>query len=82
MHRSWTLIARAFGQSASVTKRFKIEPNRLLYALRWLNKGTPPDLDLTLGPAFARAPEIWFAHAAMLLLGALQQADPETPTIV
>jgi hypothetical protein len=26
---------------------------------------------------FARAPEIWFAHAAMLLLGALQEADPK-----
>jgi hypothetical protein len=26
---------------------------------------------------FARAPEIWFVHAAMLLLGALQEANPE-----
>jgi hypothetical protein len=56
--------------------RFKIGPHRLLYALRWLHKGEPPDLDLTLAPPFARAPDSWFNHAAMLLLGALQEVDP------
>lgn len=55
---------------------FRFAPDRLLYALRWLHKGEPPDLDLTLAPPFARAPEVWFNHAAMLLLGALQEADP------
>ena len=57
-------------------KRFKIDPSQLLYALRWLHKGEPPDLDLTLAPPFARAPEIWFAHVTTLLIDALQEADP------
>jgi hypothetical protein len=40
-------------QFAEGGKRFKIEPTRLIYALRWLHKAHPPDLDLTL----ARDPE-------------------------
>jgi hypothetical protein len=57
-------------------KRFKFGPDRLLFALRWLHKGEPPDLDLTLAPSFKRAPEIWFPYAAGVLLDALQEADP------
>jgi hypothetical protein len=54
-------------------KRFKIGPDRLLYALRWLHKASPPDLDLTL----ARDPEPWLAYVLTTLLSALQEADPK-----
>jgi len=55
---------------------FKFDPSRLLYAVRWLHKATPPDIKFDAAPPFASAPEIWFNHATMLLLGALQEADP------
>jgi hypothetical protein len=29
-------------------KKFKIEPQRLLYSLQWLHNGTPPDFQLQL----------------------------------
>jgi hypothetical protein len=54
---------------------FRIAPDRLLFALRWLHKGEPPDLNLMLAPPFKRAVEIWFTHVTSLLLGAIQQAD-------
>jgi hypothetical protein len=56
-------------------KRFKIAPDRLPYAVRWKHKGQQPDLDLTLAPPFARAPEIWFPYVTTMLLGLLQEAD-------
>jgi hypothetical protein len=74
--RAICVYFRLEAQERGLGKRFKIGPDRLLYALRWLHKGEPPDLDLTLAPPFARAPKIWFAHATTLLLSALQEADP------
>jgi hypothetical protein len=29
-------------------KRFKVDPQRLLYSLQWLHNGTPPDFNLQL----------------------------------
>ena len=57
-------------------KRFEFGPDKLLYGLRWLHKGEPPDLDLALAPPFVRAPEVWFPYVTTMLLGALQEVDP------
>jgi hypothetical protein len=53
-------------------KKFKIDPSCLLFALRWLDRDEPPDLDLTL----VRDPATWFDRVAMLLFGALNRHDP------
>jgi hypothetical protein len=63
-------------QEMGLGKRLKIEPGRLLYALRWLHKGEPPDLDLSLAPPFQAAPDVWFPYATTMLVGALQEGDP------
>ena len=63
-------------QHMGLGKRLKIDPSRLLYALRWLHKGDPPDLDLTFAPPFARQPDVWFPYVTAVLLGRLQEADP------
>jgi hypothetical protein len=57
-------------------KRFEFGPDKLLYGLRWLHNGKPPDLDLALAPPFVRAPEVWFPYVTTMLLGALQEVDP------
>jgi hypothetical protein len=50
---------------------FKLDPQRLLYSLQWLHKGTPPDLHLQL----VRESGEWFASAATSPLGALNRHD-------
>ena len=62
----------ATSQLAEDGKKFKVDPSRLLYALRWLNWDEPPDLDLTL----VRDPALWFKDVTTLLLGALNRHDP------
>jgi len=37
-------------------RRFAFSPDHLLFAVRWLHKGTPPDVELVLAPPFKRAP--------------------------
>jgi len=37
-------------------KKFKIEPQHLLYSLQWWHSGTPPDFNLQL----VRDPALWF----------------------
>ena len=54
-------------------KRFEVGPDKLMYAVRWKHKGSPPDLDLTLAPPFKRGVELWFDYCSAMLLG----ADPE-----
>jgi len=61
-------------------KRFEFNAERLLFALRWLHKGNPPDIDLTLAPTFQRAPQMWADYAAGALLAALEEADPSLRT--
>ena len=63
---------RTTSQLAEDGKKFKVDPSRLLYALRWLNWDEPPDLDLTL----VRDPALWFKDVTTLLLGALNRHDP------
>jgi hypothetical protein len=46
-------------------KRFKIEPQRLLYSLQWRHNGTPPGLHLQL----VNNPAICFEPVANMLLG-------------
>jgi hypothetical protein len=62
----------ASSQLAEHGKKFKVDPSCLLFALRWLDRGEPPDLDLTL----VRDPTIWFDRITMLLFGALNRQDP------
>ena len=62
----------AASQLAGNGKKFKVDPSCLLYALRWLNRDEPPDLDLTL----VRDPAPWFNYATTTLLGALNRHDP------
>ena len=59
-------------QLAENGRKFKIDPSRLLYALRWLDRGEPPDLDLTL----VRDPATWFDGVTMRLFDALNRQDP------
>jgi hypothetical protein len=54
-------------------KKFKLEPQRLLYSLQWRHNATPPDLHLRL----VRDPQLWFDFVATMLLGALSNHDPE-----
>jgi hypothetical protein len=42
--------------SAQTEKKFKIEPQRLLYSLQWKHNGTPPDFHLQL----VRDPQVRF----------------------
>jgi hypothetical protein len=51
-------------------KKFKFEPSRLLYALRWLHRDEPSNLTLVRDPAS------WFNYVATTLLGALNRHDP------
>jgi hypothetical protein len=44
------VVAGVHIQLAEDGKKFKVDPSRRLYALRWLNWDEPPDLDLTLVP--------------------------------
>ena len=53
-------------------QKFKLDPSCLLYALRWLDRGEPPDLDLTL----VRDPATWFDRVTMRLFDALNRQDP------
>lgn len=53
-------------------KKFKFDPQRMLYALAWKHKAVPADLELQL----VRDPVTWFNYVATLLLGALNRADP------
>lgn len=62
----------ATSQLAEDGKKFKVDPSRILYALRWLNWDEPPDLDLTL----VRDPALWFKDVTTPLLGALNRHDP------
>jgi hypothetical protein len=53
-------------------KKFKVDPQRLLYSLQWKHNGTPPDFHLQL----ATEPALWFEFVATLLLGALSKHEP------
>src|SRR5215471_16448778 len=59
-------------QLAANGRKFKVEPSRLLYALRWLHRAEPPDLDLTL----VRDPTSCFNYVATTLLGVLNRHVP------
>jgi hypothetical protein len=50
-------------------RKFKIDPLRLLCALRWKHNATPPDVELVL--VRERNPPVWFIHVATLLLDVL-----------
>jgi hypothetical protein len=54
------------------TKRFKIDPDRLLYSLRWRRDAAPADLRLRL----AKDPDLWLECIVNLLLEALARHDP------
>jgi hypothetical protein len=54
--------------------KFKFDPERLLYAIRWKHNAVPPDIELVL--VAERNPPTWFPYVANLLLGALRRADP------
>ena len=54
-------------------KRFKIDPQHLLYSLRWMHNATPPDLHLQL----VKDPGLWFDFVGNTLLGALSEHDPD-----
>jgi hypothetical protein len=45
---------------SDTAKKFKIDPEHLLYSLRWLLKGTPPDFQLSL---VQHHPEQWINTA-------------------
>jgi hypothetical protein len=55
------------------SKKFKTEPQRLLYSLQWQHNGTPPGLHLQL----VRDPRLWFESVGAALLGALTRHDPQ-----
>jgi hypothetical protein len=46
-------------------KKFKIDPQRLLYSLQWKHSGSPPDFHLQL----VKEPALWFDFVAALLFG-------------
>jgi hypothetical protein len=52
-------------------KKFKIDPQRLLYSLQLRHNGTPPDLDFQL----VKDPRCGFDFVATLLLGELKRHD-------
>jgi hypothetical protein len=54
-------------------RKFKIDPQRLLYSLQWQHNGTAPDLHLQL----VRDPATWFDIVGTTLLGALTRHDPQ-----
>jgi hypothetical protein len=54
-------------------KKFKLDPQRLLYSLQWLHKGTLPDLHWQL----VRESGEWFDSVATSPLGALNRHDPQ-----
>jgi hypothetical protein len=45
-------------------KKFKLDPQRLMYSLQWKHNATPPDFELVV----LRKPEHWFGGVANLLL--------------
>jgi hypothetical protein len=55
-------------------KRFKIDPQRLLYSLQWKHNCTPPDFHLSL---VQDLPEQWVSAADLVLLGELRRRAPE-----
>lgn len=59
VYRVDVLDAPALGQDG---KRYKFDPERLLYALRWKYKALPADVELTL--LRERNPPVWFNHVA------------------
>ena len=46
-------------------KKFKFEPDRMLYAYEWLHKAKPPEFRLVL----MKDPEIWLGYVTTWLLG-------------
>jgi hypothetical protein len=59
--------------AAAGGKKFKFDPQCLLYSLQWQHNGTPPDLHLQL----VREPQLWFDRVGTSLLGALIRHDPQ-----
>jgi len=62
------------GLHRGTSKKFKIDPERLLYSLRWKHKGEPPDLELAL---IQDEPAGWVNAANLTLLGELRRRAPE-----
>jgi hypothetical protein len=60
-------------QSFDGGKKFKIDPQRLLYSLQWKHNATPPDLHLQL----VRDPHLWFDAVSLALLAELSRHDPQ-----
>jgi hypothetical protein len=54
-------------------RKFKLDPQCLLYSLHWQHNGTAPDLHLQL----VRDPQPWFDRVGSSLLGALIRHDPQ-----
>lgn len=53
-------------------RKWKVDPQCLLYSLQWRHTGTPPDQHLQL----VQEPQLWFDRVASSLLGALARDDP------
>jgi hypothetical protein len=69
--RAQLRVARRVGADG---KKFKIDPQRLLYSPQWKHNGTPPDFHLSL---VQHHPEQWINTANLTLLGALRRRAPE-----
>src|SRR5262249_28402900 len=54
-------------------RTFKLGSERLLWALQWLHKATPPDFNFQL----VRDPKEWFDAVSLKLLAELSRRDPE-----
>jgi hypothetical protein len=52
-------------------KKFKLDPQRVLFSLRWVHNAIPPDFDLLL----YKEPVQWFPAVAPLLLSELNRHD-------
>jgi hypothetical protein len=55
--------------------KFRFDPERLLYALRWKHNATPPDVELVL--VRERNPAAWIEYVVTMLFGALNGHDPQ-----
>jgi hypothetical protein len=55
-------------------RKFKIDPERLVYSLQWKHKGEPPDLDLALIQPGA---DHWVNNANLTPLGELRHRAPD-----
>jgi hypothetical protein len=53
-------------------KKFKLDPQRILFSLQWLHNATPPDLHLSVAQD-----EQWVSAVSLLLLGALRRCAPQ-----